>query len=325
MFEIKSFGRLRQLTGITEGKIESLAAAVQSHYRSFDSKLGSGKWRHIDNPKPDLKSVQGAILNVLRNVELPEHMYGAKRGGSVQDHARVHENQPCILALDLRNCFPKTTHTQVHRVFIDRVGCSPTIARLLTQLCTLDHHLPQGAPSSGYLAHLALLGLFTELQKIARDHDLKLSMYVDDIALSGTKANVTAAMERTLQAIHRSQHGVRNKKKQLMTGDARQLTGIAIRRRIRAPFGYLEELENELVNAARRGTVTATTFDSLRGKIRWVRSIDPREGEALANIMRYVGSGDERHKSFAQTRPCRDKLTCLWRTAQPKKVNTLPA
>ena len=319
MFAIESFGKLRHLTGITQQKFESLASDVRSHYRSFDSRLNGGKWRHIDNPRSDLKSVQSTILNFLREVELPDHMYGAKRGGSVQQHARLHAGQPCILALDLRNCFPRTSHEQVHRVFLNRVGCIPSIARLLTQLCTLDYHLPQGAPTSGYLAHLALLDLYEDLSKIATDHDLRFSMYVDDIAMSGSRPQVTAAMGKALSAIQRARHGVRNQKKQLMSGDARQLTGIAVRERIHVPASYLLKLENLLIRAAQVGTATASDFASLRGKLKWVRSIEPKEAERLENIMRYVESGTKRRRVFAESKPCSSHESCLWRKAQSRK------
>jgi hypothetical protein len=320
MFELKSFGKLQQLTGITPAKFEALASKVRSHYHSFDSKLGGGKWRHIDNPSQDLKSAQSKVLELLRNIELPENMYGAKKGGSVQDHARVHQDQPCILALDLRNCFPKTTHRKVHQVFLDQLHCNPTIARLLTQLCTLDHHLPQGAPTSGYLAHLTLLDLYADLQRIATDHDLKFSMYVDDIALSGEAVRVKESMDRVLAAIKKASHGVRNQKKHLMVGDERRLTGIAIRKKIRIPTDYYEEVEHSLINAARVGSATASDYASLQGKVRWIHSIEPGRASTLENIFRYVERGTVHNKVQAQVRPCRSKTGCFWRNPPKKAV-----
>jgi RNA-directed DNA polymerase len=184
-------------------EIEAIAESAGRFYQPFDHRRerGRGKWRHIDNPTGNLKAIQARIYKqILQSLALPETVTGGVRGRSVRDHAAPHVGQPALVTLDLRACFPRIDHHAINRVF-RRLGYSPTIAHVLTQLTTFQRSLPQGAPTSPALANLALLNLHVELQEIAQERGLVLTQYVDDIAMSG--AGAQDAIEPVVQAIMR--------------------------------------------------------------------------------------------------------------------------
>jgi hypothetical protein len=97
------------------------------------------------------------------------------------------------------------------------------------KLTTLHHHLPQGAPTSSMLANLALLPIHDEIAAVATEFDLRWSFYVDDIALSGSRAR--EAITPVVDIIHRHGHSVHDVR--VMSAGARhELTGTVPNRKI---------------------------------------------------------------------------------------------
>jgi len=312
MIALTSYGKLQDLTGIKREKFQGLIEDTGAQYKSFDTKV-KNKWRHIDNPRKELKSVQSELLReVFQKLRLPDHMYGTQRGTSFVDHAQQHLGQQCIMTLDLMNCYPRTTHEQVHRALVLRFGCTPKIAHMLTKLCTLDYHLPQGAPTSGYLAHLAMWDLHGDLMKVARRHRLKLSFYVDDIAMSGTRPAVKAALAEAIDVIRRHDHSLRNRKKKVMEGEAREITGLLVRDSTEVLKEYIDNLTAALADAAKQGTVTLTAHRSLVGKVNYVASISSRQAGPLKELLSHVGAGTIIEPTRFENVTCKRDATCLW-------------
>lgn len=310
--ELRTYGKLRSLIGIDQSKIEALADIAPDSYKSFDTLIGR-KWRHIDNPKDNLKSAQTQILRkILVQVPLPTHMYGAKRGGSILDHAAHHLGQECVMTLDLRNCYPRTSSKQVYAVFVERVGCSPELARVLTKVCTVGYRLPQGAPTSGYLAHLALLDLYAKLRAIATAYGLRLSFYVDDVAMSGKTGAVKAAMGEAIAAITTFGHSIRNKKKLVMVGDDRVVTNLKVGDHLWIQADYVADVEGALVAGIKAGSVSSDECARLAGKIAWVRRVSPSQAGVLEELFLQVSKGPARARPRPQIRACSGKADCLW-------------
>src|SRR6185312_3948551 len=117
----------------------------------------------------------GILKRLLNNIPLPPFVFGGVRGRSVRDAASVHVGSPCIVALDIANCFGSVTHSQVFDAFRHRVNCSTEVAGLLTRLTTLRRCLPQGAPTSPALANLVLLKVYNRVVEIAEEYKLSFS------------------------------------------------------------------------------------------------------------------------------------------------------
>ena len=323
MEQLVSKRRIHALTGISWPELQLLSHCAQSRYDSFDMYLprnspeGRAKWRHIDNPKPELKRAQRRVLRgVLESFRLPGRMFGARRGGSVLDHASLHEGQECILTLDLRSCFPRTSQRQVFRALCANYRCSEDIAAMLTRLTTLRHRLPQGAPTSGYLAHLALLPLYLELEHLARAHRLKLSFFMDDIAISGPRSAVAAIVEKAIRTIQKHGHSVPIHKKHFMTGDDREVTKLLVREVVAIRPSYLERLELEIMLACRAGRITAREYRSLTGKLVWIERVSPGKASHMEEMVRMLPVAGPGRKPPARSLPCAGGADCNARARQ---------
>jgi len=218
--------RLEALLRRDRDDIARIAAHAGRYYKPFDQqRTGSTKWRHIDNPTPALKELQSGIYRaILATYSFRPNIFGGIPERSIKDNMREHLAQPLLVTLDIKNCFPHIH--DLHHVFpmFRRLGFSSEVASLLTKLTTFQHRLPQGAPSSSIIANLVMEPVHDEIDKIARVYGLHWSMYVDDIAISGTRAR--EAIVPLIRVLQREGYSVSHRKIRLMSRNERQaLTG----------------------------------------------------------------------------------------------------
>lgn len=132
-----------------------------------------------------LKTVQKRIYNsLLKTIKLPAYAFGgiAKRDNIL--NAKMHQGNKFFFNTDLRNFYPGITHKQIFEMFVKN-NFSPTIAQILTKLTTFKGMLPQGTPTSLYLANLAFVCAGREIEELVQNHGLTFTTFVDDITVSG--------------------------------------------------------------------------------------------------------------------------------------------
>ena len=71
----------------------------------------------------------------------------------------------------------------VYNTLVEK-GFSPDVASVITKLTTFKGHLPQGAPTSTTLANLVFLPTGLKLNEIAKQHNLRFTIFVDDVTFS---------------------------------------------------------------------------------------------------------------------------------------------
>jgi RNA-directed DNA polymerase len=131
-----------------------------------------------------LKAVQTKIYKkILRLIKLPDYAFG---GVSKRDNvlnAKMHQGNKFFFNTDLRNFYPSISHRAVYAMFASR-GFAPEVANILTKLVSFKGELPQGTPTSPYLANLIFVKVGKLLQDYATEHNLTFTTFVDDITLS---------------------------------------------------------------------------------------------------------------------------------------------
>ncbi len=75
----------------------------------------------------------------------------------------------------------------INRYFLDELRCSSDIAHRLTQLVSYGARLPTGSPASPIMSFLAYRPMFEELHELALSMDLTMTVYVDDVVVSGPR------------------------------------------------------------------------------------------------------------------------------------------
>lgn len=177
--------------------INDILADVDSYYISWskvktdkDTGLpltdadGNQRTRQLNSTKIELKRIQKRILALLMShVEIPPYAFGGVPKKDNIKNAKYHQGNKYIFTTDLRSFFPSISHNRVFEVYCNN-GYSPTVARILTKLTTYKYQLPQGVPTSTLLALLAFKPTGDKLYDYALQHNLKFSIFVDDITIS---------------------------------------------------------------------------------------------------------------------------------------------
>lgn len=289
IFPLRSTRLLEHLLKIDRKQLKKLAALAGRYYKPFDrleaDEIGNKKWRHIDNPIDELKIIQRAInKKILREamLSLPNGMMGGVTGKSTRDNAKFHLNQEMVLTLDLKNCFPNTNNRKVYRVWKETLGCGRVNASILTRLTTFQTRLPQGAPTSLALCNLTLLPLFDDIQDYTSAYNLNFTLYVDDITISGKASTVQSSIGSVINLIQGYGYSVRHNKIRIMPASVQQkTTGIIVNKKTAIAIQKVEEIRGQILNMARKKTITKNDLDSIWGKINYIGSISPARGERL--------------------------------------------
>ena len=155
-------------------------------YRRFTVPKRRGGERIIDAPSDDLKVLQKRIYNKLLR-RLPAHpaVTGFVQGRSIVDNARPHSNQAVVINLDLADFFPSISAEQVWKAWRG-IGWNKESARILTNICTCEKRLPQGAPTSPALSNLVCRKLDVRLTAYTQGKRINghYTRYADDLTFS---------------------------------------------------------------------------------------------------------------------------------------------
>lgn len=304
---------LEILLSMDRKKIKRLAETAPRFYKQFDTrKNNKSKWRHIDNPTGELKSVQKIIANkIFSQFPFPETMFGGIKDRSIAQNASIHIGKALVITLDLKSCFPKTNNKQVFKAFREYFNATPHISSLLTKLTTVRSLLPQGAPTSSSLANLCLLKMHNEIAQVAKSKQLEFSMFVDDIAVSGESAR--DVIKPIIEIIQKHGHAIGNKKKKIMPNYTQQLvTGIVVNQKLSIPPIKINATANAISKLINREYITLRQLLSVKTRIGLIKKFNPSKGILLERLARKLPDVCSRgNKSFrGERRTCRNR-NCL--------------
>ena len=194
--------RKRDLKRILGVKNLDLISFLRIQYKI---RIQNGK-RLIEEPCKELKVIQRRLLRQLYDIEFDDYIFSGVPGKSAYDNALYHVEADEILKLDMQKFFPNTSREKVYCFFKNIMKMSPDLADICTDITTIDYslvpisseveaflrrnnikyrnHLPSGTPTSQLLSYLANLKMFDEMYEYANDNNIRLSIYVDDVAFS---------------------------------------------------------------------------------------------------------------------------------------------
>ena len=183
-FQLSSKGRLAELLFISRGKMLSLTRS-DDLYSEFEKSKRDGGYRQINAPRPDLKKVQKRIASLLQRIVPPDFLFSPVAGRSYVDNAAAHLGSRSIRLLDIEDFFPSCTANKVIWFFHKRLKCSLDVSVILKEIVTYRGSLPQGSPCSPILAYLSYVDMWEEISLIVQEAGCKLSVYADDLTISG--------------------------------------------------------------------------------------------------------------------------------------------
>ena len=209
-FRLRSRAKLAHLLFISQAKLQKLARK-QDLYFQFKIPKSSGGSREISAPRDDLKAVQTRIADLLQRIAPPDYLFAPVAGRSYVDNAAAHLGACSVRLLDIEDFFPSCTANKVIWFFHKRMQCSPDVAAIIRGIVTHKYSLPQGSPCSPILAYLCYVDMWDEVSRIVENASCTLSVYADDLTISGETVPEAAIWE-TKKVLRR--HGHRYKGQQ---------------------------------------------------------------------------------------------------------------
>jgi RNA-directed DNA polymerase len=185
---IQSISHLEGLIGYTKEEIASLLADLPDHYYHFSQSKGMvkgvEKFRHYNPSRGPLRDLHNRIHSRLfSSIPLPAHVQGCVTGRGNITNARAHQGKTYKFHTDLRSYFDYVSNEKVYDA-LRRAGFSQKVSHLLTRLTTFKGHLPQGPPTSPFLANIVALPLDQAIIDLVTPLGITYTRYVDDLCLS---------------------------------------------------------------------------------------------------------------------------------------------
>ena len=185
---LRSKKRLAKLLHVS---LETIKIVTRSEdlYREREVQLKTGKIRGVEEPKPILKRLQKRIEELLKRIKIPEYIHGPAKGRSHITNAKAHRNAAVVRSIDIQKYFASTSSKMVYAFFHNTMKCSPDVAGILTKLSTFKEHLPTGSPLSPILSYFTHIDMWNAIHKIAKDAGCTLTVYMDDVTISGERVS----------------------------------------------------------------------------------------------------------------------------------------
>ena len=299
-------------------------------YKKHEIPKKSGGTRLIYEPFPILKQLQSFLLKKLYLIEDEKSSVNLKPLAgvtayrplfSVVDNANFHINQDLVIKLDIENFFPSISYSVIIEIwkkyitmypsdlFINKFALDEEIdfaAAKCAKLTTLNGFLPQGAPTSGYLANLVLNKVDKKIVSYCYNNKFRYSRYCDDITISGSnelKSKKNEVIKIVRKALEKESFAVNDKKTRVLFKNKRQLiTGIvtnerrsiqrSIKKNIRQELFFLKKFAEghyERLKVSERAYL-----HELLGKVTWCLHVESDNKEfrrykyELLFIIKYV-------------------------------------
>lgn len=225
-FPIPTVKDLAQVLEIPEVELRQLAKAASTSYWKKEIPKPSGGTRLLTSPLPHLKLIQKKLhKKVFQQVPMPGSSHYGLKGRSNISNAWEHAGRAAIFTFDLKSFFPSVRPERVHRSLVTELGCSESVASIITKLVTADYQLPQGAPTSTDIANVVTLRLQRRLYGLAKQWGLRFTIYADDVTFSGSKVppDIVSRVKQIVRSegfkIHPLKGGVFDKSmSQIVTG-----------------------------------------------------------------------------------------------------------
>ena len=199
-YRVRSRAKLADIFGLTRAKLDELLA-MERPYSKREMVTKSGKTRTIQEPRGPLRPVHARVSKLLSRIEPPDFLFCPVKARSYVSNAAYHSGAQEIRKLDIQTYFPSTPSNRVYWFFYHVMECSPDVADILAKLLTVNGHLATGSTVSPILSFFAFYNMWLKIAEIAKSAGCKMSVYIDDITLSGR-----AVPERVVWEIKKQVH-----------------------------------------------------------------------------------------------------------------------
>lgn len=265
---------LAALFGINPGIIWSFEKKTDKFYRSFYIPKGNSR-RLINAPRVGLKLIQKWISVQLQiALSFPDHVYGFINNRSHIDAAKQHCNAKWVFSVDIKDFFSTTPRKLVSESLV-RIGYNPECAELISKLCCYKDHLAQGAPTSPVLSNLCFSVIDDQLHLIAKNHEVRMTRYADDIVFSGENDFPENLKEEVLSLFTKTPWKLSDRKTELSRLPKRlKVHGLLVHgEKVRLTKGYRNKLR-AYAHLYSKGAINSNDLATIRGHLDYGRFVE---------------------------------------------------
>tara|TARA_R110001606_G_scaffold45770_4_gene118391 strand:- start:27978 stop:28718 length:741 start_codon:yes stop_codon:yes gene_type:complete len=234
-------------------------------YRTYRIPKGkSGKFRKISEPNEELKAWQLGVLKKLYEVKPHLVNHGFVPSKSIATNAKPHVGKTNVLSLDIEKFFPNTNKTKVSKILKEKF---PEYENVIERFL-LNGSLPQGAPTSPYIANFALDRFDEIIYEYTQLNNISYTRYADDLTFSWIgKIDLKVFLSFLNENLRESKYRFAKRKTKLMHKSKRQIvTGIIVNEKLNIPY----EVRNNL--RAYNHLIETDNFE--KSKINWVNGLN---------------------------------------------------
>ena len=214
------------------------------------------KKRVLTVPNGFLKLVQRRILDrCLSKLSVSEYATAYRNGTSVRDNALLHTGKEFIIKLDISVFFDSINDDAVYMV-MKQFRLRPRATSLLTHLCVHRGVLPQGAPTSPYIANLVMKHFDEHIGAWCAERNITYSRYCDDMTFSGSRDDLLGS--RLVGKVGRKLYAMGftlNREKTVFAGSSQRqtVTGLVVNEKADLPREKRRELRQEVYYCLKYG------------------------------------------------------------------------
>ena len=246
-----------------------------------------------------LKNIQRWIyINILcKDVSTNDCVHGFMPAFENRDKVRgiltnaaPHAGHDWLINVDLKNFFHTVELDRVNNYFRS-LGYEEEVVKTLTALCTYKSRLPQGAPTSPMLSNIIASKMDEMMLEYCKKRRIIYTRYADDLTFSADYDVEVPPIEDIYKIVYLNGFKVnRMKTKIRYKGCKQEVTGLTVTNGVHVSQRYKKEILRELHFCKKFGvyehyqhlnTTKGLYKDWLRGKIMFVRQIDPACGNKM--------------------------------------------
>lgn len=310
LYRLSNKKKLAELLGVDVSIIRNPdKSGLTGQYRSFVDKK---TLRHITEPIDSLHKIHLRLLRLLVRITPPEYLHSAIKKRSYKSNAQAHMHGGSAVKIDIKKFFQSIKFDSIHDFFLRRLVCAPDIATILAKLCvvrTEKHgvHLPTGSCISPVLSFLANQSLFDKIREISERCGCVFTLYVDDITISGSRANAELLNKVASEIFKR---GYRYHKTNISTRGHFLVTGLIVSdgslclpherakkirdllKLIKISFGSKEKLLASLIGRLSEAEQIQTSYKAVRQRVmsryktEWARIVQRRTQRSRSSRLR---------------------------------------
>ena len=282
--------KLSENLGVAVNSLYSLSNGKKRNYAKKVIKKQNGGERVLYVPGGFLKYVQRELLEkYLYYLPVSDYACAYVRGRNVLDNARVHVGNKKILKMDIQNFFDSVTAEKVYAVFKD-MGLDRAATGLITELCTYEGSLPQGAPTSPHIANLVMCEFDETVGRLCNKEKINYTRYCDDMTFSGDFDEIALARKIEGLLYYRGFVVNSSKTKSFDKSRSQQVTGVTVNSKPSLSRAKRREIRSEVYYCCKYGvdsrvmeksgmTDSGKYFNSLLGRIAFALQINPKDNE----------------------------------------------